>query len=123
MNPKWTKWLHRVFLAPLIGGFGRSWLVQSENLPRPRSELLIYPIRCFHDPQNSLIPNLSYLSEVSPLTFSNARPLDRYHVFIFIDIWFFTGRCLLAGRSLRGLHRSSYRGRQHLVAHIFLLVA
>lgn len=37
MNPKWTKWAHRVFLAPLIGGFGRS----------------------------CLIPNLSYLSEAA----------------------------------------------------------
>ncbi|MBW0552517.1 hypothetical protein O181_092232, partial [Austropuccinia psidii MF-1] len=37
MNPKWAKWAHRVFLAPLIGGFGRS----------------------------CLIPNLSYLSEAA----------------------------------------------------------
>jgi len=37
MNPKWTKWAHRVFLAPLIGGFGRG----------------------------CLIPNLSYLSEAA----------------------------------------------------------
>ncbi|KAH9814811.1 phosphatidylinositol 3 and 4-kinase-domain-containing protein [Melampsora americana] len=37
MNPKWTKWFHRVLLAPLIGGFGRS----------------------------CLIPNLSYLSEAA----------------------------------------------------------
>ncbi|KNZ55936.1 hypothetical protein VP01_253g6 [Puccinia sorghi] len=37
MNPKWTKWAHRVLLAPLIGGFGRG----------------------------CLIPNLSYLSEAA----------------------------------------------------------
>ncbi|KAG0141711.1 hypothetical protein CROQUDRAFT_135983 [Cronartium quercuum f. sp. fusiforme G11] len=50
MNPKWTKWFHRVLLAPIIGGFGRS----------------------------CLIPNLSYLSEAAASVLD--RRLEAYIV-------------------------------------------
>lgn len=55
MNPKWTKWAHRVLLAPLIGGFGRSWYADA---PLPTCGI---SLTCPH----SLIPNLSYLSEAA----------------------------------------------------------
>ncbi|CAH7683677.1 phosphatidylinositol 3 and 4-kinase-domain-containing protein [Phakopsora pachyrhizi] len=42
MNPKWTKWAHRVLLAPLIGGFGRSWQAAASLLDR-RLETFIVP--------------------------------------------------------------------------------
>jgi phosphatidylinositol 4-kinase type 2 len=55
LNPKYTKWFHRNFLAPFIG-FGRTWCVAEYTLP----------VRMPSQPHRaSLIPNLSYQSEAA----------------------------------------------------------
>ncbi|EFP83211.2 uncharacterized protein PGTG_09164 [Puccinia graminis f. sp. tritici CRL 75-36-700-3] len=64
MNPKWTKWAHRVFLAPLIGGFGRGCLIPNLSyLSEAAASLLDRRLKTF------IVPRTEVISISSPTFF------------------------------------------------------